>query len=75
MALHATIIVPDGTTDEQLEKARQVAILAIEYSMLDFDSSACDPLSLDRDYWQQRFEESKAALALLRAAGYTSLIP
>lgn len=75
MALHAKIIVPDGTNDEQLAKARQVAILAIEYSMADFESRANDPKNLDRVYWRQRFEESKAALALLRAAGCTSLIP
>lgn len=75
MALHATIIVPDGTTDEQLARVRQIAILAIEFSMADFESRANDPQNLDKDYWRQRFKESKAALALLRAAGCTSLIP
>ena len=75
MALHATIIVPNGTTDEQLAQARQNAILALEYSMADYESRARDPENRDRDYWQQRYTESKAAYNLLRAAGFTSLIP
>lgn len=75
MALHANLYVPDGTTDEQLVKARQVALLAIEFSMDDFENRADDPCNLDRVYWLRRFEESKAALELLRAAECTSLIP
>lgn len=75
MALHATIIVPDGTTDEQLARVRQIALVAIMDRLADLKSRASNPESINRDYWRGQYNEAKAAFRILRAAGCTSLNP
>lgn len=75
MALHATIIVPDGTTDELLGQARLESLLALAERIADYKHRMDDAEIPFGDYWKERHKRVSLAYEILSSAGFTSLVP